>query len=152
MKLKLPPGGTLGDPHTFVVDVVVWASMSLLTQVTVAPTDTVAGFGTYAVVVNPVAPRGMEIVNGVGVPPGEGVGAGVGVGVGVTGLVDGLLLPQPTTRTAQTASAMATDTKRIGNTLSGRFEAADDIDRTYCLRISWPRISPPGFAVECTLT
>jgi hypothetical protein len=113
VKLKLPPGGTLGDAHTPVDDVDVWVSISLLTQVTVAPTDTVAGFGTYAVVVNPVAPRGIEIVNGVGVPPGEGVGVGVGVGVGAAGVVDELL-PQPAASMAQVTRARVRDTRRMG--------------------------------------
>ncbi|MEP7306246.1 MAG: hypothetical protein ABJA98_12075 [Acidobacteriota bacterium] len=48
-----------------------------------------------------VAPRGIEIVTGVG----PGVGAGVGVGVGVTGVVDGLLLLQPATKIADTTRA-----------------------------------------------
>src|SRR5580704_9043022 len=105
-----------GEPHTLVVDVEVWASMSLLTQVTVAPTDTVAGFGTYAPVVSPVAPRGIEIVSGAGGPAGTGVGSG---GVGPTGVAAGLLLPQPATSTAQAARATVTDTTRMG-ILSGR--------------------------------
>jgi hypothetical protein len=101
-----------------VVDVDVCGSTSLLTQVTAVPTGTVAGFGTYAVVVSEVAPLGIEIVTGVGVPPG----VGVGVGVGVTGVADELLPPQPA-KTAQTARATATDTKRIG-TLSSPPESS----------------------------
>jgi hypothetical protein len=123
VKLKLPPGGMFGEPHTLIVDVLVWESISLFTHVTVAPTDTVPGFGTYAVVVNPVAPRGMEIVNGAGVP----TGTGRGVGVGTTGVVDGLLLPQPAARTAKAARATATDTKRIGTLSPARREAADTL-------------------------
>src|SRR5579872_5802590 len=101
----------LGEAHTLVDDVDVWESMSLLTQVTMVPTDTVAGFGTYAVVVNPVAPRGIEIVNGVGVPPGEG---GVGVGVGVGAGVVGELLPQPAASMAPATRATVKDTRRMG--------------------------------------
>jgi len=136
----------VGEAHTLVEDVDVWASMSLLTQVTVVPTDTVAGFGTYAVVVNPVAPRGIEIVNGVGVPPGEG---GVGVGVGAAGAV-GELLPQPAARTAQATRATVKDARRMGTVAPA---ASGQLTISYLvLRISWPRISPPGFTVECTLT
>ncbi len=105
-----------------------WGSTSLLTQVTVAPTDTVAGFGTYAVVVSSVAPLGMEIVTGVGLPPG----VGVGVGVGVAGEV-GLLLPQPDTRIAAVTNAKATDRKRIGTLSPAASRQPEDI---YCLRIS----------------
>lgn len=97
-----------------VVDVVVWGSTSLLTQVTVVPTGTDAGFGTKAVVVSKVAPRGIEIVTDVGLGVGVGAGVGVGVGVGVAGGVDGLLLLQPATKVAETISATASRANCIG--------------------------------------
>jgi hypothetical protein len=58
-----------------VLEVEVCAVLSLLTHVTVVPTETVSGFGAYAVVVSVRAPLTIVTVE----PP---LGAGVGEGDG----------------------------------------------------------------------
>ncbi len=60
-----------------VFEVDVCAVVSLLTHMTVVPTETVNGFGEYAVVVRLLAP--FTIVTVV-LPPGAGVGVGEGDG------------------------------------------------------------------------
>jgi hypothetical protein len=68
-------------------DVDVCVLVSLLTHVTVVPTETVNGFGEYAFVVRLLAPLTIVTVE----PLGAGVGVGVGVGDGDG--PDELLLP-----------------------------------------------------------
>jgi hypothetical protein len=62
------------------------------------PTDTVIGFGEYAVVVRPLAPLAIVTVE----PP---LGAGVGVGVGVV-VPEVLLLPHAAIHIAATRIAL----------------------------------------------
>jgi hypothetical protein len=60
--------------------------VSLFVHVTVVPTDTLTGFGAYAVVDNTLAPLTIDTL--AVEPVGAGVGAGAGVGVvGVVGVV-----------------------------------------------------------------
>jgi hypothetical protein len=58
--LYFSPGGIEPELHTPVVDVAVCVRVSLLVHVTVPPTDTVIGFGEYALVVNVVAPMTID--------------------------------------------------------------------------------------------
>ena len=75
VRLKVAPGAIVAESNAppFAVDVC--AVLSLFIHVTVPPTDTVTGFGEYAVVVRLDEPLTIE----------TRVPVGVGVGVGVDG-------------------------------------------------------------------
>ena len=62
----------------------VWATLSLLTHVTVVPAGTAIGFGAYAVADRSEDPAVIDTIRGAG-PLGVGVGAGGGRGVWVPG-------------------------------------------------------------------
>jgi hypothetical protein len=72
---NLPPGAIDPEFHVPPFAVEVWATTSLLIQVTVPPTATVMGLGEYAVDVRVAEPATIEALT---LDPD---GAGVGVGV-----------------------------------------------------------------------
>src|SRR5579862_715500 len=75
--------------HKLLLEVAVWATMSLLVHLTVVPTFTERVSGTYvAVGVRNWAPIGIATLTG---------DPDVGVGVGVVDIGEGELPPQPTT-------------------------------------------------------
>ena len=76
--LAEPPGEIKGVRKLPLLAAASCVVESLFTHVTVAPTDTVSGFGENAVVVRVEAPATIDTV----VPDGGGVGVGVGVGEG----------------------------------------------------------------------
>jgi len=80
--LAEPPGEIKGVRKLPLLAAASCVVESLFTHVTVAPTDTVSGFGENAVVVRVEAPATIETVVPLGVGVGDGVGAGVGDGAG----------------------------------------------------------------------
>jgi hypothetical protein len=75
VKLKRRPGARLGDAHPPLIDVELCVVLSLFSQLTVAPTETVMGLGEYAVLDSIEAP--FTIVTVV-LPAGAGSGVGEG--------------------------------------------------------------------------
>jgi hypothetical protein len=73
--LNVPPGAIGPEFHATPLSVTVWAVESLFVHITEPPTDTVTGFGEYAVVVSVLAPETITAATG---EPGDGVGEGVG--------------------------------------------------------------------------
>jgi hypothetical protein len=74
-----PPGAIVPESQ-LPAEVDVWAMVSSFVHVTLPPTATLIGFGEYAVVVNPMAPRTIDAI--VVEPDGVGLGLGLGVGAG----------------------------------------------------------------------
>jgi hypothetical protein len=68
--VNLPPGAMVPESHEPVFDVEVCVTVSLLVHVTLLPTETLIGFGAYAVVVSVDEPLTIETE----LPDGAGEG------------------------------------------------------------------------------